>query len=195
MTKPSRMISIMAAVKRTKKVNKKKGFTIVEILVVLCVIAILASITIVNYNGAQTRAAITKTKAEISKMGEAIEIAFADKEITIDKPLLKKVLQEAGVYEKTQNGQNSEYSYIFCISDNNELAVAAFSPLIKPTDVVTGSKLYFYSSASAVTEVTAVEKTGASSQKVCENIFGTTNEFPNEGNAEPHNRIWSWQIQ
>lgn len=185
----------MTIAKKAKKSNKKKGFTLVEILIVLCVIAILASITIVSYNGAQTRAAITRTKAEIAKMGEAIELAFVDKEITIDKPLLKKVLLDAGVYEKTQNGQNSEYSYIFCISDQNELAVAAFSPLIQPTDVIAGSKLYFYSSSSAVTEVTAVEKTGASSQKVCENIFGTTNEFPNEGNAEPHNRIWSWQIQ
>lgn len=185
----------MASVKNARKTNKKKGFTLVEILIVLCVIAILASITIVSYNGAQTRAAITKAKVEIAKMGEAIEIAFADREVTIDKPLLKKVMQEAGVYEKTQNGQNSENSYIFCISDENELAVAAFSPLIQPTDVVAGSKLYFYSSSSAVTEVTAVEKTGASSQKVCENIFGTSNEFPNEGNAEPHNRIWSWQIQ
>ena len=45
----------------TLQPNKKRGFTIVELLIVIVVIAILAAISIVAYNGIQTRAENTKT--------------------------------------------------------------------------------------------------------------------------------------
>jgi len=41
--------------------NKRRGFTIVELLIVIVVVAILAAITIVAYNGIQTRAKNAKT--------------------------------------------------------------------------------------------------------------------------------------
>lgn len=43
-----------------------KGFTIVELLIVVVVIAILAAITIVAYNGIQNRAAVSKKAAEVN---------------------------------------------------------------------------------------------------------------------------------
>lgn len=41
------------------QLNKERGFTIVELLIVIVVIAILAAITIVSYNGIQNRAKAT----------------------------------------------------------------------------------------------------------------------------------------
>ena len=41
--------------------QKQSGFTIVELLIVIVVIGILAAITIVAYNGIQTRAENAKT--------------------------------------------------------------------------------------------------------------------------------------
>jgi prepilin-type N-terminal cleavage/methylation domain-containing protein len=46
--------------------NKSQGFTIVELLIVVVVIAILAAITIVSYNGIQARASYSKKVAEMS---------------------------------------------------------------------------------------------------------------------------------
>jgi len=55
------------------------GFTIVELLIVIVVIGILAAITIVAYNGIQTRAENAKTVAAVSAWVKAIRMYEADK--------------------------------------------------------------------------------------------------------------------
>ncbi len=53
--------------------NNQKGFTIVELLIVIVVIGILAAITIVAYNGVQSRARATtnlKTAQEVISKSE-----------------------------------------------------------------------------------------------------------------------------
>ena len=54
---------------------KQKGFTIVELLIVIVVIAILAAITIVAYNGIQTRARNSKISSDIAMLQRAIQAA------------------------------------------------------------------------------------------------------------------------
>ena len=44
------------------KLHKNSGFTIIELLIVIIVIAILAAITITAYNGVQAKARDAKTK-------------------------------------------------------------------------------------------------------------------------------------
>jgi prepilin-type N-terminal cleavage/methylation domain-containing protein len=51
---------------------KRRGFTIVELLIVIVVIAVLASVTIVVYGGARTRAQATEIATDL----KAIEKAF-----------------------------------------------------------------------------------------------------------------------
>lgn len=55
--------------------KKQTGFTIVELLIVIVVIGILAAITIVAYNGVQTRANQSKIDTDMRNMKQAIEIA------------------------------------------------------------------------------------------------------------------------
>src|SRR5665648_456836 len=58
--------------------RKQTGFTIVELLIVIVVIGILAAITIVAYNGVQTRARDTERTAEIKSVQTALEIYYID---------------------------------------------------------------------------------------------------------------------
>lgn len=59
--------------------KRAKGFTIVELLIVIVVIAILAAITIVAYNGIQARARDSVRKNDIAELVKATQLYAADK--------------------------------------------------------------------------------------------------------------------
>lgn len=54
------------------------GFTIVELLIVIVVIAILATISIVAYNGVQAKARDSQRKYDIGQLAKALELYYAD---------------------------------------------------------------------------------------------------------------------
>ena len=53
--------------------KKQAGFTIVELLIVIVVIAILAAITIVAYNGVQQRARDARRATDLSNIAKALQ--------------------------------------------------------------------------------------------------------------------------
>jgi prepilin-type N-terminal cleavage/methylation domain-containing protein len=55
------------------------GFTIVELLIVIVVIGILAAITIVAYNGIQTRARTAEKVSDLSAVMTQLEMFYGDK--------------------------------------------------------------------------------------------------------------------
>lgn len=57
---------------RSRASSAQKGFTIVELLIVIVVIAILAAITIVAYNGVQERAENSKTNQAVAQYARAL---------------------------------------------------------------------------------------------------------------------------
>ena len=72
--------------------KKQKGFTIVELLIVVVVIAILAAITIVAYNGIQNRSKQSAVQASLVQAVKTIELA--------------KVANTAGTYPDSQANAN-----------------------------------------------------------------------------------------
>lgn len=54
------------------------GFTIVELLIVIVVIAVLAAITVVAYNGIQNRAADASVQSDLSNLAKKMNIAKID---------------------------------------------------------------------------------------------------------------------
>jgi type IV pilus assembly protein PilA len=69
------------ALNNIKKMRKDSCFTIVELLIVIVVIAILATISIVAYSGIQTRAKETKAQANASQVQKVAEAYYADNSV------------------------------------------------------------------------------------------------------------------
>lgn len=62
-----------------KRAEHQRGFTIVELLIVVVVIAILAAITIVSYNGITQRARYTDLLGDMQAMNKAILMYHSEK--------------------------------------------------------------------------------------------------------------------
>lgn len=58
--------------------KRAKGFTLIELLIVVAIIAILAAIAVPNFLEAQTRAKVSRAKADMRSLATAMESYFVD---------------------------------------------------------------------------------------------------------------------
>jgi len=61
-----------------QKLLTSRGFTIVELLIVIVVIGILAGITVVSYNGIQERAKFATAKSDLAAINKAILMFYGE---------------------------------------------------------------------------------------------------------------------
>lgn len=96
---------------KQKKYSRKSGFTIVELLIVIVVIAILAAISIVAYTGIQARANDSRRMNDVAAIRKALALYKADNgtfplhqpnpgdggwEISVDSGFLNSLSQYTG---------------------------------------------------------------------------------------------------
>lgn len=125
---------------------KQRGFTIVELLIVIVIIAILAAIISITYAGIQNRARITIAQHDMSSFGKSMQLF----KVTYNRSAISaidfsEVLKEAGIYDSTRTDKKS---YVICASSNN-FAFVAWSPIVE--NYKNGDILYLTSSDGGLT--------------------------------------------
>ena len=94
----------------------KKGFTLVELLVVVAIIGVLSSVVLSNLNAARAKGRDAKRMADLRQMRNALELSFND----------------LGVYPAMFSGPGSTYCAAITSSPGGWLSTAYISTL--PTD-------------------------------------------------------------
>lgn len=116
------------------------GFTIVELLIVIVVIAILAAISIVAYNGIQAR---TKDTARIQKV---TEIAKALELYKVDKGQYPPIL-DASSQEGSCGSQTDNWGHCDRLKQITDMLVPYASVDLLPlSDAVAGAGMFYYTS-------------------------------------------------
>jgi|GEM_PF-968707 len=169
--------------------QKQKGFTIVELLIVIVVIAILAAVTIVSYNGIQAKALEATAKTDLSNLGKQLEIFQVENgrypliiPTPTTAPELEEVIRGASLYRVTRaaaDGSHSgEKNFIFCTNPDKSLVIiVAIKPIVNSLDsahpeLSNGKKLLYYRTDTGMGQSVFQYTPGISSMavNVCKSI-------------------------
>lgn len=95
---------------------KQKGFTIVELLIVIVIIAILAAIVIVAYNGVQERAQESSVRTDMTNIAKQVELYRVDEG---RYPTINRLTELGIKVNKQTYGVNPTGATIFyCVNDS-----------------------------------------------------------------------------
>jgi general secretion pathway protein G len=101
----------------------RSGFTIVELLVVIVVIAILAAITVVAYNGVQNRAQASALQADLSNAKKKI-VLYAVDQGQYPSTLTGLVNSDLTVSKSAYDTTGNNYYYCYSVT-SKEFAMSA----------------------------------------------------------------------
>jgi prepilin-type N-terminal cleavage/methylation domain-containing protein len=108
----------------------QKGFTIVEILIVIVVIGILASIGLVSYNGYQNRANDTAVLADLDSIAgqlESYRTSITNDNTAHEFPRTKEILETLDIKAAKKSYDVSiNYNMTYCIANSGANAYQAF---------------------------------------------------------------------
>jgi prepilin-type N-terminal cleavage/methylation domain-containing protein len=108
----------------------RRGFTVVELIIVIAVIGILATIALVTYNGSQNRAYDSGVQSDLDSSAGLIEGFRVNLSDTHRFPASAADLTSAGLLAtKKSYDQTTATNFVYCVntSDYQSYALAALS--------------------------------------------------------------------
>jgi len=177
-----------------KKLLKPSGFTIVELLIVIVVIAILAAITIVAYNGIQNRANDTAVKSDLKTIAKKLALYRANNssypsnigEAIASDELYKIVVSKSAYYTDS----DITFNFTYCsMSPYTDYAVLAMSK--------SGARLYILNGSLGEYTGSTDWKAASGIATICRSVLagstnaGTVGYNVQSGVSSPGWRAWT----
>ena len=167
--------------------KQQRGFTIVELLIVIVVIAILAAISIVAYNGIQNRANDTTVQSDLATMAKKFRIYQIDKG---NYPLTSADLSDVGANVSKGSyliSPATTYNVMPCITSGGaDFSIAASSK--------SGNRYFIGSKTGSVQQFTGATNwtdTSAYITMCSDTLAGSS--IPTGGGAPGYGNSWrSW---
>jgi prepilin-type N-terminal cleavage/methylation domain-containing protein len=151
---------------------RRRGFTIVEILIIIVIIAILAALVVIAYNGIQQRARVSIAQSEMRSVGQSAQVFRVEYNRSPVSPTdFSEILKKANVYNSTRTDAKS---YAIC-ADVNGYAFVAWNPVVqgyKNGDVL---YLYSYGGTQQLYELTNSSLSSNNQlDKICDEVYDTS---------------------
>lgn len=148
---------------------RQRGFTVVEIIIIIAVIGILAALTMVLYNGLQQRSRVAASQADmrlVAQNSELFRVEYNRNPISGND--FSMILKESNLYDTTRT---SEKSFAIC-ADTYGYAFVAWNPVVQ--GYKNGEVLYLYSSNGGqhIFELTNSSLSSANQlDKICDQVY------------------------
>ncbi|NCU38231.1 prepilin-type N-terminal cleavage/methylation domain-containing protein [Candidatus Saccharibacteria bacterium] len=157
----------------------RRGFSVVELIVVIAVIAILAMISIVTYNGVQARTQLSKAQSDLVSIAKSSELYYArNQQIRpVSQSAFVDVFKEAGIYDDTRDPSGK--SFAVCATPEGYVIVA-WNPIV--TGYKKGDMLYTYSATDGQDIITLTNSSLSALplqiDKICDAVYPDTKSNP-----------------
>lgn len=150
--------------------SSNRGFTIVELMIVIIVIAILAAITIVAYTGVQSRARITAAQSEVRQLGQTMQIYQARHgSLPSNASEVRSALEESGALALGTRTIDGGGRFVYCATDNGQDLW-----VLSSAGASTDNQLAYWRATSGSIDTTPFESLGYGTwhQNACHSITG-----------------------
>lgn len=151
---------------------KKRGFSIVELLIIIVIIGILATIVVMAYNGFQHRSRVAISQADMRSVAQSSEVfRTQNNRGPISANDFSTILKDANLYNSTRT---SDKSFAIC-ADTLGYAFVAWNPVVR--GYKNGELLYLYASndGQQVYELTNSSLSSTNQiDKICDQVYDTS---------------------